>query len=109
MWVGPGACITKHALNALFAKRVCGWWRGVLCENCIVDASIHHMNMLCVCLCGVCNFSYFFCENVTYLLWVVCGLVFFCYGCFLTELFVCLLWGLCLFFYCVWWIVRLFY
>src|SRR5699024_1143717 len=81
MWVGPGACITKHALKALFAKWVCGWWCGVLCEKCIVDASIHHMNMLCVCLCGLFNFSYFFCENVTYHLWLVCGLVFFIYGC----------------------------
>src|SRR5699024_9600788 len=34
-----------------------------------------------VCLCGVCNFSYFFCENVAYQLWMVCGLVFFSYGC----------------------------
>ena len=62
MWVGPGACITKHALNALFAKWVCGWWCGVLCENCIVDASIHHMNVLALVigLCGVCNFFLFF-------------------------------------------------
>lgn len=75
----------------------------MLCENCIVDASIHHMNMLCVCLCGVCNFSYFFCENVTYQLWLVCGLVFFSYGCSPPQLIVCWLWGVCLLFKGAWW------
>src|SRR5690625_228746 len=56
-----------------------------------------------VCLCGVCNFSYFFCENVTYQLWLVCGLVFFSYGCSPPQLIVCWLWGVCLLFKGAWW------
>src|SRR5699024_9514928 len=59
-----------------------------------------------VCLCGVCNFSYFFCENVTYQLWLVCGLVFFSYGCSPPQLIVCWLWGVCLLFKGAWWIDR---
>ena len=60
------------------------WWGvvGVLCENCIVDASIKHARMDCFCglfVC-VCVISFFFNQFfvkftcvATHMIFVVCG------------------------------------
>lgn len=56
--------------SVIYLRLWCGWWCGVLCENCIVDASIHHTSLwgLSLFVCVVCVISYFFCENDTLML-----------------------------------------
>ena len=70
-WVSGMTCVVPCGAYNLVLSAVCGWWQvvGVLCENCIVDASIMPAR---VCGCGV---FFLFCVLVFFVWFIVCVVV----------------------------------